>query len=225
VSPLICGMLFMFFSYVEILGFRGLPVSLDQSSAPINDLAKSIGLPFIGIVITCGGIISLFACALSGVNAASRIMLRMGRHGLLHNRLGMTHQENRTPHHATTISAVLMLFISVIPMLKGIPALDIVNAAGSIATYGFLLAYVLISIAAPIYLRSLGRLRVYHVLISIASLLFLLIPIVATFYPLPAPPGDQFPWYFAAYMLIGLIWFLWLRLRSCDLIERIREDT
>ena len=223
-SPVISGILFMFFSYVEILGFRGLPVPLDQSSAPINDLASSIGLSSIGMVITFGGIISLLACALGSVNAASRIMLRMGRHGVLHNQLGVAHQQNETPHYATTISAILMFLISVIPTLRGIPALDVTSATGTIATFGFLLAYILVSIAAPVYLRSVGELRPRHILVATASLLFLLIPTVATFYPVPAPPADTFPLFFAAYMLAGITWFAWLRLTSSGLVERIRKD-
>jgi amino acid transporter len=223
-SLLISGVLFMYFSYIEILGFRGLPVALDQSSAPINDLASSIGLSSIGTLITLGAVISLFACALGNVNAASRIMLRMGRHGVLHHRLGVAHQKNETPHYATTVSSVLMFLISVIPTLRGISALDIISTTATIATFGFLLAYILVSIAAPVYLRSSGELRIRHILVAIASLLFLLIPVVATFYPLPASPADKFPLYFAVYMLAGVGWFVWLRLTSSELIERIRED-
>lgn len=224
-SSSISGILFMFFAYIEILGFRGLPVPLDQSSAPINDLASSIGLSSIGTVITLGAVISLFACALGNVNAASRIMLRMGRHGVLHQRLGVTHPKNETPHYATTIASILMFLIPAISTLLGMAALDIVSTTASIATFGFLSAYILVSIAAPVYLCSLRELRFQHVFVTIAALLFLLIPVVATFYPLPAPPADKFPLYFGAYMLVGIIWFAWLRVTSSGMLERIREDS
>lgn len=110
-SSLISGMFFMFFSYIEILGFRGVPVPFDKSTAPINDLATSIGLSFVGVVITFGAVISLFACAVANVNASARIMFRMGRHGFLHNKFGASHQQNATPHYATTVSSVLMFLI------------------------------------------------------------------------------------------------------------------
>ena len=54
---------------------------------------------------------------------------------------------------------------------------------------------------------------------------FLLIPVTATFYPVPVAPADKFPLYFLAYMLVGVAWFTWLRVRSSRLVERIREDT
>jgi amino acid transporter len=221
---LISGILFMFFAYTEILGFRGQPLPLDQSSAPINDLASSIGLSSIGTLITFGAVISLFACALGNVNAASRIMLRMGRHGVLDHRLGVTHQKNETPHYAATISSFLMFVISVIPTLRGISALDIISTTATIATFGYLLAYILVSIATPVYLRSSGALGVRHILVAIASLLFLLIPVTGTFYPVPVAPADKFPLYFVAYILVGVAWFTWLRVRSSRLVERIRED-
>jgi amino acid transporter len=223
-SPVISGLIFIFFSYVEILGFRGLSVTLDQSSAPISDLANSIGLSSVGMLITFGGVISLLACALGCVNAASRIMLRMGRHGVLHRQMGIVHQENETPYHATTIAAILMFSISVISTLGGIPALDVTSAAGTIATFGFILAYILLAVAAPVYLRSLGELRFRHILMAVASLAFLLPPAVATFYPLPPAPADKFPLLFAAYMLAGITWFAWLRCKSSGLVQRIRED-
>jgi amino acid transporter len=86
-------------------------------------------------------------------------MFRMGRYGVLHNKLGAAHQQNETPRHATTISAVLMFFISAVTVLMGISVFDIVGAMATIATFGFLLVYILISIAAPVYLRSLRELR------------------------------------------------------------------
>jgi amino acid transporter len=223
-SPLISGMFFMAFSYIEILGFRGLSVPFDKSTAPINDLASSIGLSFSGDVITFGAVISLFACALASVNASARIMFRMGRYGVLHNKLGAAHQQNETPHHATAISSVLMFFFSAVPVLMGISAFDMISTMATVATLAFLLVYILISIAAPVYLHSLRELRGGHILVAIASIVFLLIPTIATFYPSPAAPADKFPLYFGAYILIGIVWCVWLRLTSPGVVERISQD-
>jgi amino acid transporter len=166
----------------------------------------------------------LFACAVANVNASARIMFRMGRHGFLHNKFGASHQQNETPHYATTVSSVLMFSISAVLVLMGISAFDIISTMGTIATFGFLLVYILISIAAPVYMRSLRELRVAHILVAIASILFLLIPAVAAFYPIPAAPADKFPLYFGAYMLVGIVWCVWLNSKSPEVVERIRQD-
>jgi amino acid transporter len=107
----------------------------------------------------------------------------------------------------------------------GMSGFDIISAMGSIATFGFLLVYILVPIAAPIYLRSLRALPADHIVVAIASILFLLIPTIASFYPLPAAPADKFPLYFGAYMLVGIVWFAWLRLTSSGVVERIRQDS
>ena len=223
-SPLICGIFFMAYAYIEILGFRTLSVPFDKSTAPINDLADSIGLPFIGVLIVFGAVVSLFACALASVNASARIMFRMGGYGVLPKKLGAAHQQNQTPHYATTLTAVLMFFISAVPVCIGISVLDAISAMATMATFGFLLVYILISVAAPVYLRSLRELRAGHILVAIVSILFLLLPAIATFYPLPAAPADKLPIYFGAYMLVGIVWLVWFRLTSPAVVERIRQD-
>jgi hypothetical protein len=86
------------------------------------------------------------------------------------------------------------------------------------------MAYILISIAAPVYMRSLRELRIAHILVAIASILFLLIPAVAAFYPIPAAPADKFPLYFGTYMLVGIVWCVWLNSKSPEVVERIRQD-
>jgi amino acid transporter len=148
----------------------------------------------------------------------------MGSYGVLHNKLGTAHQQNETPHYATAILSVLMFVISAVPVLIGISAFDIISTMGTLATLGFLLVYILISIAAPVYLRSLRELRGDHILVAIASILFLLIPTIATFYPSPAAQADKFPLYFGAYMLVGIVGCVWLRLTSPGVVERISQD-
>jgi hypothetical protein len=86
-------------------------------------------------------------------------------------------------------------------------ALDIFNDLSTIATFGFLMVYVLISIAAPVYLKHLGKLTVGSVAPSAVSVLFMIPPIVATVYPTPTPLADKFPYYFIACVVIGMIWF------------------
>jgi amino acid transporter len=117
-----------------------------------------------------------------------------------------------------------MFFFSAVPVLMGISAFDMISTMATVATLAFLLVYILISIAAPVYLHSLRELRGGHILVAIASIVFLLIPTIATFYPSPAAPADKFPLYFGAYILIGIVWCVWLRLTSPGVVERISQD-
>jgi hypothetical protein len=86
--------------------------------------------------------------------------------------------------------------------------------AGTLAAFGFLLAYYLISIAAPVYLRRRGELTTKNITIMVLALLALLVPLVGSFYPLPPVPVRYFPYYFLAYMLVGVAWLAFLQRRD-----------
>ena len=224
-SALISGLFFMLTAYVAVYGFKGLPISLSASTAPFNDLANGAGVPYFGVLISVCAVVSLFACTLASVNAAARVLFQMGRHGILHPMMGSAHHTNLTPHHAVTLSCLIVLLLPALLLSRGRALLDILNDLSTISTFGFLMAYVLISIAAPMYLRRIGQLSSSSVLLAAASVLFMVPPIVATVYPAPAAPADKFPWYFLAYLLVGGVWFLTLRGRgSGELLRQIRRD-
>ena len=96
--------------------------------------------------------------------------------------------------------------------------------AGTLAAFGFLLAYYLISIAAPVYLRRRGELKPKHVAITFLALLALLVPLVGSFYPLPPAPVRYFPYYSLAYMVVGAIWLTVLHRRDNTVLTAIETD-
>jgi hypothetical protein len=67
-------------------------------------------------------------------------------------------------------------------------------------------------------------LKVSNVIISAISILLMLMPLVAAFYPVPAPPADKFPIYFGIYLLVGIAWFVWLRFRATHVMDTMRND-
>jgi hypothetical protein len=69
-------------------------------------------------------------------------------------------------------------------------------------------------VGAPLFLRRQGELTAFSMLKAAAAVLFMIPPIVATVYPAPSPPVDRFPGYFAAYVGLGLAWYLLQRRRA-----------
>ena len=224
-SALISGLFFMLTAYVAVSGFKGLPLSLSASTAPFNDLANGAGVAYFGVLISICAVVSLFACTLASVNAAARVLFQMGRHGILHPAMASAHRTNLTPHHEVTVDCLIVLRLPELLVARGRGLLDILNDLSTISTFGFLLAYVLISIAAPVYLRRLGQLSPRGVLFAGAAVLFMVPPIVASVYPTPAAPADKFPWYFLAYLGLGGVWFLAVRGRgSGEFLRQIPRD-
>jgi amino acid transporter len=234
-STVTCGVFFVVLSYIEVLGFTGFATPFNKSAAPTSDLATAAGVGFFGLIILVGSMVSLFACTLACINAGARILFSMGRHGIFHHRLGQAHGTNQTPHVAATISCLIVFLIPTVSTMFGVKPLDNYAYAGTVATYGFLMAYILISIAAPIYLTRRGQLRLSNVVVSVLAVLFMLIPtlgsigiagdgLLSQIFPIPAAPYNIFPYLFLIYLALGAGWFAMLRTRSPKIIQQMEDD-
>ncbi|MBU3154528.1 hypothetical protein LL037_15290 [Clostridium estertheticum] len=101
---------------------------------------------------------------------------------------------------------------------------DIYGWLGIIATYGFIVNYALITIAAPVYLYKEKELKIKDIIISVITLIVLLIPIVGSVYPLAAYPYNIFPFIFLAWLVVGGIWFVIQKVRKPGLLSNIKTE-
>lgn len=232
ISTVISGTFFVILSYIEVLGFQGTSIKFNESTAPMNDLANFAGVGFFGVLISLGCLISLFACSLASINAGARILFSMGRHGIFHDSIGRAHGRNETPHVAVTLSALVAFLAPATLSLFGRTPLEAYAYFGTIATYGFLVAYILISIAAPIYLRREHQLRWTDVLFAVLGVAFMVIPVLGSvgvpgegsLFPVPPAPYNVFPYLFLLYLIVGAGWFLFVRMRSPEIIQEMEDD-
>jgi amino acid transporter len=205
-SLIISGLFFVFVTYIEVLATHGNNPTLDQLSAPLNTIADLVHMPWMAVPISAGAMVSFFALNLSCLNAGARIIYIMGQQGLFHKFTADSHHVNETPHIAVFIMGALSFGLPTFFSFKGMAVGDMFNDAGTMAAFGFIVAYILVSIAAPLYVKSLGQLKPYHIFISVASLVLLLIPTIGSVYPVPPAPVKYFPYMFAAYFVLGGIW-------------------
>lgn len=209
VSLLLTGVFFVFITYTEVLGLRGANPSLDKLTAPLSTLATMMHLDVLQVPIDLGAMVSFFSLALSCMNAGSRVVFQMGRHGFFHEAAGRAHHVNETPHYAITIYAILLFLIpTCIMSYKGVAVTDAFNDAGTFGAFGFLGAYTFVSVAAPMYLKKIGQLRPRDIAWSVGALVCLLVPAIGSVYPVPAPPVNLFVYVFALYFLIGAAYFV-----------------
>jgi amino acid transporter len=206
VSLIIAGFFFVFVTYVEVQATNGTKPTLDQLSAPLNTIAGLVHMPWMAIPISVGAMVSFFALNLSCLNAGSRIIYIMGQQGLFHKFTADSHKINETPHVAVLIMGALSFGLPTIGLIKGMDVNDMFNDAGTLAAFGFIVAYLLVSIAAPFYVKSLGQLKPWHVFIAVASVVLLMVPTIGSVYPVPPAPVKYFPYMFAAYFILGGIW-------------------
>jgi amino acid transporter len=154
----------------------------------------------------------------------------MGRYGIFPISIGSSHKHHLTPHIAISAFAVVQFLIPTVFTLASYMAIggwqmqpiDAFNDAGLFGAMGFCSAYVLISLATPMYLKKIGELKPKHLIISVLALLLLIVPIVGTVYPMPPSPQNWFPYIFGAYILAGVVLVL-VRSRSSHEFEQIRQ--
>jgi amino acid transporter len=148
----------------------------------------------------------------------------MSRHGLLHSAASATHETHATPHVAVSITAIIVLVVPLIMLFTNFKVLDIYGITGTLSTFGLLLPYILVSIAAPIYLRKRGEPYGASVVIAILSLAALLFTVKGSIYPVPAPPYNLLPYIFVGLLAIGLARFLYLRTKQPEIVSNIQAD-
>ncbi len=202
-SLIITGTFMVLMSYVEVFGAGQTGLTLNTLTVPLNSLAEAYNVPAFRIPLDIGAMVSFFSLSLSCLNAGARIMFPMGRHGFLPRRLHAVHETNLTPHVALAVYGALIFSVAIILHAVGTSPNTIFNDAGTLAALGFLTAYYLITIAAPFYLRKLGELSGRNIALAVLACVFLLVPLVGSFYPVPAWPLNIFPYIFFGYMIVG----------------------
>jgi hypothetical protein len=112
------------------------------------------------------------------------------------------------------VVAVLATIPGFILALRGTPGFDINGWLGTVATFGFLVAYILVCIAAPLYLRARGQLTVSSVGVSCGAQAVILIAFAGSLYPIPPAPYSWLPYVFALCLAAGIASSLIFRNRA-----------
>ena len=214
-STAIAGSFFILMSFIMVSSFAGYKTALnDPNLVALTAMADIAHAPFLGLLVSIGAVVSLFACSLACVTATARILLSMSRDGLIHANLGRSHDTNATPHVAATVSAIVMIVVLFGLSLKGYVPLDIYNMNGTIATYGFLVAYILIAVGAVVSASRDKSLSPWLISSAVLGVLFMGLAVKGSVSPWPAAPDNYLPEVFAGYMVLGLAWMFIDRTRS-----------
>jgi len=206
-SAILAGAFFTVCAYAEVLGFHTAGQDLGASPAPMHVLAQVAGSPVLGLLIDIGALVSLFAGTLACITAAARVLLLMAHNGLAHSSLSATHALNQTPSRAVVITGIAAVLPVTVLAARGASGLDVYGWLGSLATYGFIVAYGLVSIALPRYLRTHGAYRPGAQIIPWLAGVAMLLALAGNLYPVPEGPYGKLPYIYLAYLTAGLAWF------------------
>jgi amino acid transporter len=206
-SAVLAGAFFIVCAYAEVLGFHTVGQDLGASQAPMYVLAQVGGIPVLGLLIDIGVLVSMFAGTLACITAAARVLMLMAHHGLAHDSLQATHAKNQTPSRAVIITGAAALLPVAVLAARGASGLDVYGWLGSLATYGFIVAYALVCVALPRYLRDHKAFRRGAQIVPWLAGAAMLLALVGNLYPVPEGPYGKLPYVYLAYLLAGLLWF------------------
>jgi amino acid transporter len=219
---ILSGVFFMFVAYAMVVAYHGDTSKLGNDSAVLNTLLTSVGASPLGPVFYLIASFSAFACVLASVNSASRLLFSMGRYQFVHRSMGMVHNTHQTPHYAVAVASALTLVVCLIMLNTG--PLNTFGYTSTFATFGFIVAYFLISISAPIYLKKQGELKPLNVVWGVLGAVAMVGALVGSVYPVPSYPYNILPYLFIGYMVIGALWLLMLKKRSPQVLDKIEHD-
>ena len=207
-SALLAGAIFIVCAYTEVLGLRTVGQDLGASQAPMRVLAGVGGVPVLGLLIDIGVLVSMFAGTLACITAAARVLLLMAHNGLTHGSLRTTHARHETPGRAIVVTGIAAVAPVAVLAVRGASGLDVYGWMGSLATYGFIVAYALVCVALPHYLRAHGAYRPGVQIIPWLAFTAMLLALIGNLYPVPEGPYGKLPYIYLAYLSAGLLWFL-----------------
>jgi amino acid transporter len=213
------GVFFMLCSYSEVLGFRDQAGKLSDTTSPLHLLASKAGISALGVGIDFGALVSMFACVLACTTAAARVLLRMGRSGLMPRGLAAANRRHGTPGIAVLVSAALMLGVTAVMTMFGATGAEIYDLLGSLAVFGFLTAYALVAMALPFARRAVGQHSHGLAAMSVLTIVVMILIFVYDLRSAADAVHARLPYIYLAYLGAGLLWYAMRRRSSVPVRE------
>jgi amino acid transporter len=206
-SSVICaGVFFVFTTYSMVFLFKSIPdVPLATCTTPLLVMSERLGVPWLGKLTNFGAAVSFFACCLAATNAAARIMMSMGADSLLPTGLGAVNHKYKTPAVAVNVASGAGFIPAAILVISGQNLLDIVDWLGTLATYGYLVAYFLVACTCCFFLKRNGELKPVMVIVASLSALMTLAAFAGTMFPIPTGVHMWLPYLCLGYLAVGAL--------------------
>ncbi len=222
---IIAGILYVFVSYAQTVGFgisaNGIK-AFAATGAPLGILADHYMGNGMGVAIDVGALFSGVAATMAAMQASSRLLFALGRDRVLWPSLGVVSEKSGAPVRAITAIMVFGLIVMLVPSIWGNTAAAMFGYVGTVGVLGFLVSYGLTSVADMVNETRVGQQKGFKVALALLALLIILYTLYANVYPVPAMPYAIFPYLTAAWIAIGIL-LLMRRPHLTDDITRALE--
>ncbi|MFV9426603.1 APC family permease [Microbacterium sp. S1037] len=180
-TVVLSGLLYVLAAVTQVAGFDALGADLAASASPVNELAEAYGLGGWGVVADLGIAASFLACAIGTTTALVRVLFALSRDGVLPASIGRTQRRFGTPAAAVAAALPLITAVPVIVVAAGIDTRDAMHVTIGVGAAGYISAYILVCVAAPVFLRRIGEWTVGVTVVAAVSALALAAALVSFF--------------------------------------------
>ncbi|TME55427.1 MAG: APC family permease [Chloroflexi bacterium] len=196
---------------------------------PWDGIASKVWGPF-SILVLIAIINSAFANSNAGANAATRVGYALGRVGILPPALAQVHPRFKTPYVAVHVQGALGIAVALILGFALSSPLNAFALLGTVATLIIVVIYILTNLSNLVfYLREhRDELNpILNVAVPILGTLIFIPVLLAAFgidfaglgiTPL-APPANAAPWIVLAWLVIGVVVYIYLSTRAPGRIQ------
>jgi amino acid transporter len=215
------SVVYLISTYPEVLGFNGPHGTLGPDSTPLPVVAANAGVSWTSwiIDITLGIAMTVFASAV--INSGARSLFTLSRERALPRLFGAVHTSYRTPYASILLIGAVGLILGLYGTVSPVGRLQWDVYVGIVSSYSYLLAYLLVAIATPLWLRRIRALTAWHVLVSVLATAGIGYVIYKNLVPVPPTPYNVLPYVFAGLIAVGLAWYLYLRLYRPEVARRV----
>ena len=214
---LILGVLYVVATYPQILFFD----NIDGDKAVLPQLADSAGVAWVNQIVSGAVAIAFIVFVTAVTTAGARSLFTFAHEGALPKALSQVHSRYQTPWVGVLFIGSLALIFSVVATFSSAGRLVFDVYGGYVATWGFLISYLLVVIATPIWLYKIKALTPLRLAVSAAAALGLGYVIFSNFYPVPEFPFNILPFIFGGILLSGLAWYWYLTKAKPEVARRI----
>jgi amino acid transporter len=219
----VVGIFYLFVSYSEVRGVA--PGGMKDFSTNANQLTFlsdrfwAHGWAWLFDLVVA---LSTMAFVVAAFNAAVRLVFAMGREEML-PRSAAKLSRYRTPQNAVAVVAVLALVIG-LPVSITQGGFLAFAYIGALSGLSLILLFITVSVGVIVAFRTRFKADFNpftHVVLPLLAIGTFAIPLVGTFYPVPASPFNVLPYIVLAWLVIGIGVTIWLTRNRSDLLSRI----
>lgn len=192
-TVLVSAVLYLLAAVTQVAGFAAIGGSIAQSASPINELTAAFGLGGWGVLADVGIAASFLACAIGSATALTRVVFTMARDGVVPKGVGRTHRRWGTPVGALVVCLPVVILVPLALVVAGVDIRAAMHVTIALGGAGYIVAYVLVCIAAPVFLRRIGELTVGGTVIALLSAAALTAALVA-FFAVDSAGGGAVVW-------------------------------